>query len=339
MKLSEIARLIGGSLIGDEDLEISGASGISQAVSGEITFLADKKYLKELRNSKASAVILKDDIPDISIARIIHPEPYYAFARVLELLYPKENPALGISPLAFVAEGVSIKEGVSIYPFAYISKGVSVGKNSVIYPGVYIGEEASIGDDCIIYPNVVIQEKTKIGDRVIVHPSAVIGSDGFGYTFHSGRHYKIPQVGRVVIGDDVEIGAGTTIDRATTGETIIGRGTKIDNLVQIGHNVKIGEHSIIVAQVGIGGSTLIGDYVTLGGQVGVADHSKIEAGSMVAAQSGIMGELRKGIYAGTPVIAHMDWLKSVSLFARLPEIFKRIKALEEIIQKRGGKND
>jgi len=339
MKLSEIARLIGGSLIGDENLEISGASGISEAVGGEITFLADKKYLKELKNSKASAVILKDDIPDISIARIIHPEPYYAFARVLEILYPKENPALGISPLAFVSEGANIKEGVSIYPFAYISKGVSVGKNSIIYPGVYIGEETSIGDDCIIYPNVVIQKKTKIGDRVIVHPGAVIGSDGFGYTFHSGRHYKIPQVGRVVIGDDVEIGAGTTIDKATTGETIIGSGTKIDNLVQIGHNVKIGEHSIIVAQVGIGGSTLIGDYVTLGGQVGVADHSKIEAGSMVAAQSGIMGKLKKGIYAGTPVIAHVDWLKSVSLFARLPEIFKRIKALEEIIQKKGGKDD
>ena len=330
MRLGEIAELIGGRLIGP-DTDITGIAGISDAQAGQITFLASPKLLKELGASKASAVIVKDEIPGLPIPQIVFANPYYAFALLLERFHVKPHKPSGISPLAFVAETARVGEDVSIYPFSFVSERALVGKRCVIYPGVFVGEGSEIGEGSILYPNVTVREGVKIGSGVIIHPGAVIGSDGFGYTFHEGVHHKIPQVGGVIIGDDVEIGAGVTIDRATTGDTIIGKGTKIDNLVQVGHNVRVGENSIIVAQVAIGGSAVIGNYVAIGGQVGVADHAKIADGSMIAAQSGIMGEIEKGVYAGTPVIAHTQWLKSVALFARLPELSKRIKALEDKI--------
>jgi UDP-3-O-[3-hydroxymyristoyl] glucosamine N-acyltransferase len=218
---------------------------------------------------------------------------------------------------------------VSIHPFAYISDNVTIGRDTIIYPGVFIGEGTVIGDGCTIYANVTIREKVTVGNRVIIHSGSVIGSDGFGYVWEEGRHYKIPQVGGVIIGEDVEIGANVTIDRATTGNTIIGRGTKIDNLVQIAHNVTIGERSIIVAQVGIAGSSEIGNFVTLAGQVGIPDHVKIADGCIIGAQAGVMGNLSKGIYLGSPAMPHRDWLRSTALFSKLPELNRRIKELEE----------
>ncbi|MDP2167868.1 MAG: UDP-3-O-(3-hydroxymyristoyl)glucosamine N-acyltransferase [Thermodesulfovibrionales bacterium] len=331
MNLREIAEFLGGELIGKGDVEISGVSGISDAGEGDITFISGPKYAKMLKESSASAVIVKELIPGLDRPQIKVNDPYYAFARLLERFYVRPAEPSGVSSLAFVSEDASLGEGVSVYPFSYISGGASIGKGSVIHPCVFIGENSKVGENCTIYPNVVIREGVTIGSRVIIHPGAVIGSDGFGYTFHEGVHYKIPQVGGVIIGDDAEIGAGVAIDRATTGSTVIGRGTKIDNLVQIGHNVKIGDNSIIVAQVGVGGSTEIGNFVTIGGQTGISDHSRIEDGVMIGAQSGVMGEVKKGVYSGSPVIPHIAWLKAVSLFSRLPELSKRIRLLEEKI--------
>jgi UDP-3-O-[3-hydroxymyristoyl] glucosamine N-acyltransferase len=243
----------------------------------------------------------------------------------------KPRPCRGISKNAFVSESSSLGQDVSVYDFAYVSDGVKIGSRSVIHPGVFIGENSVVGDDCVIHPNVTIREGVTIGSRVIIHSGSVIGSDGFGYVFEEGAHQKIPQVGGVIIEDDVEIGAAVTIDRATTGNTVIGRGTKIDNLVQIGHNVQIGRNVILVAQIGIGGSSRIEDGVILGGQVGVADHTHVEAGTMVAAKSGILGEVKRGIYSGVPMMPHRDWLKASAVFARLPELKKKIEELEKKI--------
>lgn len=341
MKLNEIAKLLDGAVTGNPDTEIKGVAGISDAREGDITFLSSAKLLKELSESKASAVLVKDEIPELKKPQVKVPNPQYAFARLLGHFYVKPVTPSGISDKAYVSKTASIGRDVSIYPFSYVSDNVTIGDKAVIFPGVFIGEGSSIGEGCLIYPNVTVREKVKIGKRTIIHSNAVIGSDGFGYVFEKGVHFKIPQIGGVVIGDDVEIGAGVTIDRATTGNTIIGNGTKIDNLVQIAHNVKIGENAIIISQVGIAGSSQIGNYVILGGQVGVADHTIIDDGCMVGAQSGVMGHLKKGIYSGSPVISHRDWLKSVSIFGRLPELNRKIKELEDKIEniERGGKKN
>lgn len=332
MRLKDIAKLLSAEIIGNEDIEITGVSGIEDALEGDITFLASPKYIKKLKDTKASCVMVRDAVSEFHGAQLKVSDPYYAFARLLEHFYVKPIKPTGISSLSFVSDDVRIEEDVSIYPFCYVSGGAEIGRGSVIYPGVFIGEGVKIGEDCIIYPNVVLREGVFVGSKVIIHPGAVIGSDGFGYVFHNGVHYKIPQVGGVIIEDDVEIGANVTIDRATTGNTVIGKGTKIDNLVQIGHNVKIGAGSIIVAQVGVGGSTEVGRFVTIGGQVGVSDHARIEDGTMIGAQSGVMGHLTKGVYSGSPVIPHMQWLKAISLFSKLPDLSKRLRQLEDKIK-------
>jgi len=332
MKLREIAEMLGGELAGSPDIEIIGAAGISDASEGDITFLSSSRLIKECIESKASAVIVKEPVAEIKKPQLKVSNPQYAFARLLEHFYVKPFASSGISDRAYVSDKARIDKDVSIFPMAFISDGASIGNKTVIYPGVFIGENSSVGDECIIYPNVTIRENVKLGRRVIIHSGAVIGSDGFGYVMEKGMHYKIPQVGGVIIEDDVEIGANVTIDRATTGDTVIGKGTKIDNLVQIAHNVKVGENSIVIAQVGIAGSTEIGNYVVLGGQVGVADHAKIDDGVMVGGQSGAMGHVKKGIYSGSPMIPHRDWLKSIAIFAKLPELSKRIKELEDKIE-------
>jgi UDP-3-O-[3-hydroxymyristoyl] glucosamine N-acyltransferase len=329
MKLREVAEVIGGELRGDTEADIHGVAGTLDVKEGEITFLENLRLLKECAASDASCVIVKDFIPEIEKHQIIVKNPKSAFARLLELFSIKPSHPEGIHRMAYVAEGVRIGKGVSIYPFAYVSEGATIGERTVIYPGVFIGNNTTLGADCILYPNVTVREGVTIGNRVIVHAGAVIGSDGFGYVFEGGAHKKIPQVGGVIIGDDVEIGANVTIDRATTGNTVIGKGTKIDNLVQIAHNVTVGEHSILVAQVGIAGSTKIGNFVMLGGQVGVADHAKIDDGCMVGAQSGVRGHLAKGIHTGSPTVPHKEFLKASILFAKLPEMHRRIKRLEE----------
>jgi UDP-3-O-[3-hydroxymyristoyl] glucosamine N-acyltransferase len=332
MKLKDLASMLGGEIIGDPEIEIQGAAGIHEVKQGEITFLSDMKLMRECAGSNASCVIVKHFIPGIDKTQVVVKNPLYAFARVLEHFFTAPVQHLGISSDAFISEKARIGKDVSIFPFAFISDNVAIGDNTVIHPGVFLGNDTVVGAQCVLYPNVTVREKVTLGNRVIIHSGSVIGSDGFGYVFEDGRHHKIPQVGGVIIGDDVEIGACVTIDRATTGNTTIGSGSKIDNLVQIAHNVWIGENAIIVAQVGIAGSTEIGNFVVLGGQVGVADHSRIDDGTMIGAQSGVFGHVSKGVYSGFPLMPHRDWLKASALLARLPELSKRIKELEEKIR-------
>jgi UDP-3-O-[3-hydroxymyristoyl] glucosamine N-acyltransferase len=336
VKLKELASLFDGEIIGRphaDDIEISGVSGIKEAQEGDITFISAQRYIKDLSGCRASCVIVKEPVSDLNITQLKVSNPYLAFAKLLEHFYVKPQKHIGISKDAVVSDAVKLAKDISIFPFSYISDGVSIGSGTFIYPHVFIGENAAIGEKCIIYPNVTLREGVKVGNGVVIHSGSVIGSDGFGYVFDKGRHHKIPQVGGVIIEDDVEIGSNVSIDRSTTGNTIIGKGTKIDNLVQIAHNVKIGNNSIIIAQVGIGGSTEIGDFVTLAGQVGVADHAKIDSETMIGAQSGVKGYVAKGSYSGSPVIPHRDWLKAQAIFAKLPELNKKIRELEEKIKK------
>jgi UDP-3-O-[3-hydroxymyristoyl] glucosamine N-acyltransferase len=333
MKLREFSELVNGTIIGDPDIEITGASGVRNAGKGDITFVTSARFMKFLQGSEASCVIVKEPIEGLTLTQLQVPNPYYAFAKALEHFYPPPALKPGVSDAAAVSGKAVIGENVTIFPMAYVAEHVVIGDGTVIYPGVFIGRHSRLGRGCIIHPNVTIRENVEIGDRVVIHSGAVIGSDGFGYVFEKGIHYKIPQIGGVVVGDNVEIGSNVSIDRATTGNTVIGKGTKIDNLVQIAHNVSIGKNSLIIAQVGIGGSSDIGDFVTLAGQVGIADHSSFESGTLIGAQSGLSGHYKKGIYSGSPAIPHRNWLKSQALFAKLPDMQKKIKELGDRLDK------
>lgn len=333
MKLSEIAKIFNGKIEGDGDVEISGVKGVEDCEEGDITYIASSKYAEFVKKSKASAIILKEKIEGLDKPQLIVENPQFVFAKLLELFYVKPHPFEGISQLASISESAKLGRNVTIYPFVWIDENVIIGENTVIYPFTFIGKDTLIGSDCVIYSNVTIREKVKIGSRVVIHSGSVIGSDGFGYIFHEGKHHKIPQVGGVIIEDDVEIGACVTIDRATTGNTVIGQGTKIDNLVQIAHNVKIGKNCIVVAQVGIAGSSKIGDGCILAGQVGISDHVEIESGTIITAQAGVMpGKVQKGVFSGSPIMPHREWLKANAIFQKLPELYKKIKELEEKIK-------
>jgi UDP-3-O-[3-hydroxymyristoyl] glucosamine N-acyltransferase len=331
MNVKEFAEIVDGVIIGDPEREITGVSGIREAREGDITFVSSPRYAKYLPGTKASCIIVKDALPDLTIPQIIVGNPLFAFAKALEQFYPMTSYEAGISNFSSVAESASLGKNVSIHPFACIGDHATIGNETVVMPGVFIGKSTKIGSQCLIYPNVTIREGVSIGDRVIIHAGAVVGSDGFGYVQERGVHYKIPQVGGVIIENDVEIGSNVSIDRATIGNTIIRRGTKIDNLAQIAHNVTIGQNSLIISQVGIAGSTEIGDFVVVGGQAGVADHTTIASGTMIAAQSGLKGQFSKGIYAGSPAIPHSIWLKAQALFGRLPEMHKKMRELEDKI--------
>jgi len=338
VKLKELAPLLSGEILGDPEIEITGVSGINEAKDGDITFVSAKKYIKDISKCRASCVIVKDPLSGTGITQLKVSNPYLAFAKLLEHFYIKPGKPAGTSKDAIVSDKAEVGKNVSIFPFTYIADGASIGNGTTVYPYVFIGEKTTIGEDCVLHPHVTVRENVKIGKRVIIHAGTVIGSDGFGYVIEEGKHYKIPQVGGVIIEDDVEIGSNVSIDRATTGNTVIGKGTKIDNLVQIAHNVKIGNNSILAGQVGIAGSSEIGDYVILAGQVGIADHTKIESGTIIGAQSGIRGNVSTGAYSGTPAIPHKEWLKAQAIFTKLPELHKRLRELEEKIKEFEGRN-
>ena len=333
MKLRDFSDIVKGTIIGDPDTEITGVAGIKGAGKGDITFLSSAKFLQDLRSSKASCVIVKEPLEDLRVPQLKVSNPHYAFAKAIECLYPVPSREAGISDKAYVSGEARIGMGVTISTFAFVDKNVSIGDGSVISPGVFIGEGSKMGRNCFLYPNVTVRDNVTLGDRVIVHSGTVIGSDGFGYVFENGAHYKIPQVGGVIVEDDVEIGSNVSIDRATLGNTIIGKGSKIDNLVQIAHNVKIGEKTLIVSQVGIAGSSEIGSFVILAGQAGVADHASIDSGTILTAQSGISGRVAKGTYSGSPAIPHNIWLRAQAAFAKLPEMSKKIRELENRLNK------
>lgn len=329
MKLKEIIGVIGGELRGSPETEISGFAGVADARPGQLTFLTDAKLSDVLMKSGASCVIVKDFIDSLETAQIKSPDPYYSFAVLLHKFSVKKHSPKGVSQRASVSIKATIGADVTISDFAFIGDYAEIGGGTHIYPNVYVGEGSTIGKDCIIYPNVTIREGVRIGDRVILHPGAVIGADGFGFIFREGRHFKIPQVGGVDIGNDVEIGANSCVDRAMTGTTAIGDGTKMDNLMQIAHNVKIGRHCVLAAQTAVGGSAVVGDYVVVGGHVAISDHAKIEDEVMIAGKSGVHGTLEKGVYSGIPAIRHRVWLRASTLFGKLPELFARVKELEE----------
>ena len=334
MKLRDIAAHLECRLEGDGEIEIHRLAGIEQAQAGELTFFVNPKYAAHLRRTNAAAVILGERAETAPCAMLRTPNPYLAFARAVELLVPRPAAAPGIHLLASVAQTATVAADASIGPFVSVGSGARIGARTVLYPHVTIGDEAVIGDDCVVHARVSVRERVVIGSRVVIQDGAVIGSDGFGFAHQSnGTHYKIPQVGGVIVEDDVEIGANTTIDRPAVGETRIGAGSKIDNLVQVAHGVTIGRNVLLAAQVGIAGSTTIEDSVTLAGQVGVAGHLTVGKGAIASAQTGIPNSVDAGTFvSGYPAIDNRDWLKASAVFRRLPELRKTLAALQRRLE-------
>lgn len=342
--LGEIAEFLQGKLIGDRNIKIYGVAGITEAQPGQLTFLANSRYRNLLPATKASAAIVGEgekfyartipagDRKDLALIR--HPNPYLAFVQVLKLFTgePKAY-SPGVHPTVLLDRTVKLGENVHIGPYVIIEAEAEVQKNSTILAGSYIGSKVKVGENCFIFPKVIILRDSLIGDRVIIQSGTVIGSDGFGYAQDKGKHYKIPQVGNVIIEDEVEIGANVTIDRATLGSTRIGAGSKLDNLVHIGHNVEIGKNCLVVAQVGISGSTKVGDNVTLAGQAGLVGHIQIGQGAVVGAQAGVTKSVPPHtMVSGYPAREHRKAKKIEAHLSYLSDYVERIKKLEKEVK-------
>jgi len=331
LTLNELANQSGGELIGDPALKIIGAASLGEATPGEISFFTDRKYIGLLRKTRASALFVPADFSEpVNAAQIRVSNPTKAFEQVLLKFAPKRITfAPGVHPSAVVDPSAQLGARVSIQALAVIEPGAKIADDTIIGPGSYIGHESVIGSACHIYPNVTIRERSQIGSRVIIHSGVVIGADGFGFELVDGRHQKLQQLGVVQIDDDVEIGANTTVDRARYGRTWIQEGVKIDNLVQIAHNVVIGKHSVIVAQAGISGSTRVGERVTMAGQVGIAGHLEIADGTIIAAKSGIAKSLPGGVWFGYPAVPFAEAKKQFAWIHRLGKLFARVKEIEK----------
>ena len=336
MRLAELAELLRCPVRGDGSVEVSRLRPIGDAGPGDLTFLANPRYASELATTRASAVIVAPDVAT-PLPSVLSPNPYLTFAQALGILHPTQRPAGGVHPTACVDPSAELGADVSVGPFAVVGPRVSVGARTAIRAHAVISEDVTIGADCLLHAGAHVREGCRLGDRVVIQNGAVIGSDGFGFAKDdAGRYHKVPQVGITVIEDDVEIQANTTVDRAALGETRIGRGTKIDNLVQVAHSVTVGEDSILCAQVGISGSTKIGKRVTLAGQVGVVGHLEIGDGAIATAQSGIAHAVPAGgLVSGYPAIENRGWLRSVAVFAKLPELLRRLRAIELRLGLRG----
>jgi UDP-3-O-[3-hydroxymyristoyl] glucosamine N-acyltransferase len=346
--LSELAHYVGGKVIGDGSVVIHKIAAIDEASPGEITFLTHPRYQQFLSQCQASAVIVGPGVvSDVETgSRLNYIEtanPYVAFAKILQLFYPAPQFNRTVSPKSHIDRSAILSESITIFPNAFVGPRVRIGTGTVVFPGVFLGEEVQVGAQCVLHPNVVVREGCRLGDRVILHAGVVIGSDGFGYAGSGDQRVKIPQTGIVVVEDDVEIGANTTVDRATLGRTVISRGVKIDNLVQIAHNVIIGEHSIIAAQAGIAGSTRIGKNVTLAGQVGVVNHVQIGDGAMIGPQSGIPKSVPAGaiLSGGIAAAPHHEWLKVMTLLPQLPKLWSTVRSLEKRVAQilKGGEKE
>ena len=333
MKLKDLALAVNAQLDGPDDIEVTAVAGLFEATSGCVTFIAGKQYLKDLARSRATAAFVPLDTPAVQMPLLRVKNPKLAFAQALTLFYVPPYVPAGISDKAAIGKNVLIGKDPSIHPFVTVADGAKIGDRVTLYPGVFVGKGSVVDDDSVIHPKVSIGERVTIGKRVIIHAGTVLGSDGFGFVTDGGRHHKIPQVGGVVIEDDVEIGGNCTIDRATLGNTLIRKGTKLDNQVHVAHNVTIGEHCLIAAQVGIAGSTTIGSYVVFGGQVGVADHTKVGDRVMAGGGSGITRDVEAGqVIAGYYAMPIRDWLKVQAVLPRLPEMKKLIGSLEKQVQ-------
>lgn len=330
LTLKEIAAVVDGKVCGNNDLVITGVNSLQDACDGQISFLGNKKYTHFLKETKASAIFFPEDLSveeygDKNL--VIVKDPQLAFAKMLTIIDKQRLDKIkpGISPKASIEENVILGQNITIGHNVVVEENTKIGDNTKILANTFIGNDVVIGKNCLIYPNVTIREKTIIGDNCIIHPGVVIGGDGFGF---ASNGQKIPQIGHVELGNNVEIGANTTIDRAAIGKTSIGNNTKIDNLVMIAHNVQVGENSILVSQVGIAGSTKIGNHVTLGGQVGIVGHITVGDNVMVGAKSGINGSVKSNqVLAGYPLQPYRKHLESLAIIKKLPEMFAQIKKI------------
>jgi UDP-3-O-[3-hydroxymyristoyl] glucosamine N-acyltransferase len=328
--LKDIVQAVGGKIIGDDSVMITGVNSLDAARSGEISFFADRRFKESLKKTEASAVIITEKSDLYHGSQVIVPNAALAFAGVASLFAPPVPRHPGISERAAVHENSRIGKDVSIYPMVYVGNGAEIGDETVLFPGVFVGDRVRIGKRTVIYPNVTVLQDCLIGNDVILHAGVVIGSDGFGYVKDGSRSVKIPQLGIVQIDDDVEIGANTCIDRAALGRTWLKRGVKVDNLVQVAHNVVIGEDTVVVAQTGFSGSVNVGREVIIAGQVGLADHIDIGDGAIIGSQSGIAKSVLPGeVLFGSPAIPHRLWLKTSGLIKKLPEFNERLRNLEK----------
>ncbi len=331
--LGELATYVNGKVIGDANIIIKSASTLGRAAEGEISFLANPKYAKQLHSTRASAVIVGNQM-DTSTPLLVVEDPYYAFMQILVLLHGyRTHKKVGISKRCSIADSAKVGVDCHIHDYVTISDNAKIGDRCTIYPCAYIGRDTQIGNNSVIYPNVVIYDGCKIGDRVIINANSTIGEDGFGFASHNGTHHKIPQIGIVVIENDVEVGALCGIERGTLGDTVIGEGAKLGDLVTIGHGSKIGAHCLLVAQVGIAGSTTLGHHCILGGQAGIVGHINIGSNVTIAAQAGVINNIPDGqVVVGAPAIEASVGRRAYSMIQYLPEMRQAIRQLQKKLQ-------
>jgi UDP-3-O-[3-hydroxymyristoyl] glucosamine N-acyltransferase len=330
MTAAEIARLLNGEVVGDGSVELGHFAPADGAQAGDLTFAENEEYFTKAEQSAAAAVLVGKNVTSAKKVLIRVANPRAAFARVLPLFFPEPVFAPGIHPTAVIASSAQVAATAHVGPLCVVGERARLGDRTVLQGGNHVGADCAVGDDTNLFPNVTLYARTQVGRRVRLHAGVVIGADGFGYVFDAGAHRKIPQVGNVVIGDDVEIGANSTVDRGALGSTVIGQGAKIDNLVQIGHNVVIGEHCIVVAQAGIAGSTKLGNYTVIGGQVGLAGHLKIGHRVSIGGQSGVMHDVPDGEkWFGYPAQPDRQYKRQILALQQLPELLRRVAALEK----------
>ena len=336
--LETVAKAIDGTIVGDGSIEITGCAGIREACEGQLTFLANPRYEEYLEHTQASAVIVAENHRNTRKTLVQNPNPYLAYLKAVRFFQGEAAPPVpGIHTSAVVAESAHVDPTAQLGPHVVVEEGASIGPRTAVLAGSYVGANTRVGADCTLYPNVTLREGCVLQDRVIVHSGSVIGSDGFGFVRDGSVHHKLPQVGNVVVEDDVELGACVTIDRATTGTTRIGAGSKVDNLVQIAHNVQVGRNCIIVAQVGISGSTVLGDGVTLAGQVGVVGHIEIGSGAMVGAQSGVSKSIPAGERMFGSPAQPLPLAKRIEASVRnLPELIHTVRRLKRRVDELEG---
>jgi len=328
-RLGDLAARFGGRVVGDPECKIRGVATLEEAGPEDLAFLTNPRYRDAAEATRAGAVLAAAGtrLPGRNVLEV--PEPYAALAEILELFHPPPSRRPGVSPLAFLGERVGLGDDVQVGPFAVLGDSVRLGHRATIGAGAVLGEGADVGDDTWIHPRAVLYPGTKVGARCVIHAGVVLGGDGFGFATSKGRHRKVPQLGRVVIEDDVEIGANSAVDRGTLGDTVVGRGTKIDDLVMVAHGVRIGPDGLMAGQSGIAGSTRVGRGVTFAGQSGAAGHLAIGDGAVVAAKSAVFADLPAGSFvAGIPAVAHMSWKRAQAVLRALPELRARVRALE-----------
>ena len=330
--VGEIAELVGGTVVGDAAVRVTGINAIRHAKPGDLTFLGNKQYVPYLDMTDAAAILVTEDISSNCKPLIRVKNPYMAFVRVIQAceLTPQTRHPAGIHASAVIGQNVKLGENVGIDAHVHLADDCVIGNRAVLYAGVYVGHGSTIGDDTVIYPNVTVCDNVTVGARCIFHPGVVLGGDGFGFAPMDDAWFKIPQIGNVIIEDDVEIGANSAVDRATFGSTVIGRGTKIDNLVQIGHNVELGEHCVISGMTGIAGSTIVGDHVIIAAQVGISDHLVIGDGVTIAGRAGVTNSIEPDrIVSGFPARDHIEEKRVLASIHRLPDMLRRLRHLEQ----------